>query len=39
LLSAAGNDCATLAKDRFIVGDPTQVTVGIRRYRELFGVT
>lgn len=39
LLSNAGNDYATLAKDRFIIGDPIQVAAEIQRYRELFGIT
>jgi alkanesulfonate monooxygenase SsuD/methylene tetrahydromethanopterin reductase-like flavin-dependent oxidoreductase (luciferase family) len=28
-----------LAQDRFIVGDPVQVSEEITRYRELFGIT
>jgi alkanesulfonate monooxygenase SsuD/methylene tetrahydromethanopterin reductase-like flavin-dependent oxidoreductase (luciferase family) len=39
LLTTAGNDYATLARDRFIVGDPAQVIAEIQRYRELFGIT
>jgi alkanesulfonate monooxygenase SsuD/methylene tetrahydromethanopterin reductase-like flavin-dependent oxidoreductase (luciferase family) len=39
LLTNAGNDYATLARDRFIIGDPTQVIAEIQRYRELFGIT
>jgi alkanesulfonate monooxygenase SsuD/methylene tetrahydromethanopterin reductase-like flavin-dependent oxidoreductase (luciferase family) len=39
LLSNAGNDYTTLAKDRFIIGDPVQVIAEIQRYRELFGIT
>jgi alkanesulfonate monooxygenase SsuD/methylene tetrahydromethanopterin reductase-like flavin-dependent oxidoreductase (luciferase family) len=39
LLSHAGNDYASLAKDRFIIGDPPQVAAEIQRYRELFDVT
>jgi alkanesulfonate monooxygenase SsuD/methylene tetrahydromethanopterin reductase-like flavin-dependent oxidoreductase (luciferase family) len=39
LLAHATNDYASLARDRFIVGDPTQVTEEIQRYRELFGIT
>jgi alkanesulfonate monooxygenase SsuD/methylene tetrahydromethanopterin reductase-like flavin-dependent oxidoreductase (luciferase family) len=39
LLTNAGNDYATLARDRFIIGDPAQVIAEIQRYRELFGIT
>src|SRR5919109_5214018 len=39
LLTNAGNDYATLARDRFIIGDPAQVIAEIERYRDLFGIT
>jgi alkanesulfonate monooxygenase SsuD/methylene tetrahydromethanopterin reductase-like flavin-dependent oxidoreductase (luciferase family) len=39
LLPDAGTDYAALAKDRFIIGDPTQVIEEIQRYREVFGIT
>jgi alkanesulfonate monooxygenase SsuD/methylene tetrahydromethanopterin reductase-like flavin-dependent oxidoreductase (luciferase family) len=39
LLSNAGTDYTTLARDRFIIGDPAQVIEEIQRYRELFGIT
>jgi alkanesulfonate monooxygenase SsuD/methylene tetrahydromethanopterin reductase-like flavin-dependent oxidoreductase (luciferase family) len=39
LLPNAGNDYATLARDRFIIGDPAQVIAELQRYRELFGIT
>jgi alkanesulfonate monooxygenase SsuD/methylene tetrahydromethanopterin reductase-like flavin-dependent oxidoreductase (luciferase family) len=39
LLTDATNDYATLAKDRFIIGDPPQVIAEIQRYHELFGIT
>jgi alkanesulfonate monooxygenase SsuD/methylene tetrahydromethanopterin reductase-like flavin-dependent oxidoreductase (luciferase family) len=39
LLTDAESEYATLAKDRFIVGDPPQVIAEIQRYRELFGIT
>jgi alkanesulfonate monooxygenase SsuD/methylene tetrahydromethanopterin reductase-like flavin-dependent oxidoreductase (luciferase family) len=39
LLGHAGDDYTTLAKDRFIIGDPAQVIAEIQRYRELFGIT
>jgi alkanesulfonate monooxygenase SsuD/methylene tetrahydromethanopterin reductase-like flavin-dependent oxidoreductase (luciferase family) len=39
LLSNAGKDYATLARDRFIIGDPVQVIEEIQRYREFFGIT
>jgi len=38
LLSNAAEDYRTLARERFIIGDPTQVIEEIQRYRELFGV-
>jgi alkanesulfonate monooxygenase SsuD/methylene tetrahydromethanopterin reductase-like flavin-dependent oxidoreductase (luciferase family) len=39
LLTNAGKDYITLARDRFIIGDPVQVIEEIQRYRELFGIT
>jgi alkanesulfonate monooxygenase SsuD/methylene tetrahydromethanopterin reductase-like flavin-dependent oxidoreductase (luciferase family) len=39
LLTNAGEDYASLATDRFIIGDPVQVIDEIQRYRELFGMT
>jgi alkanesulfonate monooxygenase SsuD/methylene tetrahydromethanopterin reductase-like flavin-dependent oxidoreductase (luciferase family) len=39
LLSNVAHDYATLARDRFIVGDASQVTEEIQRYRDLFGIT
>jgi alkanesulfonate monooxygenase SsuD/methylene tetrahydromethanopterin reductase-like flavin-dependent oxidoreductase (luciferase family) len=39
LLPEAAQDYATLARDRFIIGDPPQVVDEIQRYRELFGVS
>jgi alkanesulfonate monooxygenase SsuD/methylene tetrahydromethanopterin reductase-like flavin-dependent oxidoreductase (luciferase family) len=39
LLTNAGEDYATLADNRFIIGDPAQVIDEIQRYRELFGMT
>jgi alkanesulfonate monooxygenase SsuD/methylene tetrahydromethanopterin reductase-like flavin-dependent oxidoreductase (luciferase family) len=39
LLTNAGSAYATLARDRFIIGDPPQVIAEIQRYRELFGIT
>jgi alkanesulfonate monooxygenase SsuD/methylene tetrahydromethanopterin reductase-like flavin-dependent oxidoreductase (luciferase family) len=39
LLTSAGKDYTTLARDRFIIGDPVQVIEEIQRYRELFGIT
>lgn len=39
LLANAGTEYVTLAKDRFIIGDPAQVIDEIQRYRELFGIT
>jgi alkanesulfonate monooxygenase SsuD/methylene tetrahydromethanopterin reductase-like flavin-dependent oxidoreductase (luciferase family) len=39
LLPNAGTDYTTLARDRFIIGDPAQVLEEIQRYRELFGIT
>jgi alkanesulfonate monooxygenase SsuD/methylene tetrahydromethanopterin reductase-like flavin-dependent oxidoreductase (luciferase family) len=39
LLTTAGKDYSTLARDRFIIGDPDQVVDEIQRYRELFGIT
>jgi alkanesulfonate monooxygenase SsuD/methylene tetrahydromethanopterin reductase-like flavin-dependent oxidoreductase (luciferase family) len=39
LLTDAGKDYPTLARDRFIIGDPSQVIDEIQRYRELFGVS
>jgi alkanesulfonate monooxygenase SsuD/methylene tetrahydromethanopterin reductase-like flavin-dependent oxidoreductase (luciferase family) len=38
LLRHAAQDYGTLAHDRFIIGDPTQVVEEIQRYRELFGI-
>jgi alkanesulfonate monooxygenase SsuD/methylene tetrahydromethanopterin reductase-like flavin-dependent oxidoreductase (luciferase family) len=38
LLSHAAQDYRTLARDRFIIGDPAQVVEEIQRYRELFGI-
>ena len=34
-----GTITPTLARDRFIIGDPAQVIEEIQRYRELFGIT
>jgi alkanesulfonate monooxygenase SsuD/methylene tetrahydromethanopterin reductase-like flavin-dependent oxidoreductase (luciferase family) len=39
LLTNAGKDYVTLARDRFIIGDTVQVIEEILRYRELFGTT
>jgi alkanesulfonate monooxygenase SsuD/methylene tetrahydromethanopterin reductase-like flavin-dependent oxidoreductase (luciferase family) len=39
LLTTAGKEYTPLAKDRFIIGDPSQVVEEIQRYRELFGIT
>jgi alkanesulfonate monooxygenase SsuD/methylene tetrahydromethanopterin reductase-like flavin-dependent oxidoreductase (luciferase family) len=39
LLTNAGKDYTTLARDRFIIGDPAQVIEEVQRYRELFGIT
>jgi alkanesulfonate monooxygenase SsuD/methylene tetrahydromethanopterin reductase-like flavin-dependent oxidoreductase (luciferase family) len=39
LLPDAGTDYTTLARDRFIIGDPAHVIEEIQRYRELFGIT
>jgi alkanesulfonate monooxygenase SsuD/methylene tetrahydromethanopterin reductase-like flavin-dependent oxidoreductase (luciferase family) len=39
LLTNAGEDYVSLAKNRFIIGDPAQVIDEIQRYRELFGLT
>jgi alkanesulfonate monooxygenase SsuD/methylene tetrahydromethanopterin reductase-like flavin-dependent oxidoreductase (luciferase family) len=39
LLPHAGTDYPSLARDRFIVGDPVQVSEEIQRYRELLGIT
>jgi alkanesulfonate monooxygenase SsuD/methylene tetrahydromethanopterin reductase-like flavin-dependent oxidoreductase (luciferase family) len=39
LLITAGKDYSTLARNRFIIGDPDQVVDEIQRYRELFGIT
>jgi alkanesulfonate monooxygenase SsuD/methylene tetrahydromethanopterin reductase-like flavin-dependent oxidoreductase (luciferase family) len=39
LLSDAAQDYPSLARDRFVVGDPSQVIEEIQRYRELFGVS
>jgi alkanesulfonate monooxygenase SsuD/methylene tetrahydromethanopterin reductase-like flavin-dependent oxidoreductase (luciferase family) len=38
-LTSAGDDYITLSRDRFIIGDPSQVVAEIQRYRELFGIT
>jgi alkanesulfonate monooxygenase SsuD/methylene tetrahydromethanopterin reductase-like flavin-dependent oxidoreductase (luciferase family) len=39
LLTTAGHDYLTLARDRFIIGDSLQVIEEIQRYRELFGTS
>jgi alkanesulfonate monooxygenase SsuD/methylene tetrahydromethanopterin reductase-like flavin-dependent oxidoreductase (luciferase family) len=39
LLSRVGDEYTALAKDRFMIGDPAEVSAEIQRYRELFGVT
>jgi alkanesulfonate monooxygenase SsuD/methylene tetrahydromethanopterin reductase-like flavin-dependent oxidoreductase (luciferase family) len=39
LLSRAGDEYTTLAKDRFMIGDPAEVRAEIQRYGELFGIT
>ena len=38
-LTEMGQDYASLARDRFIIGDPAQVIDEIQRYREVFGIT
>jgi alkanesulfonate monooxygenase SsuD/methylene tetrahydromethanopterin reductase-like flavin-dependent oxidoreductase (luciferase family) len=39
LLTDIGQDYRSLARDRFIIGDPAQVIAEIKRYRELFGIS
>ena len=39
LLTNAGTDYLSLARDRFIIGDPDQVIDEIQRYREIFGIS
>jgi alkanesulfonate monooxygenase SsuD/methylene tetrahydromethanopterin reductase-like flavin-dependent oxidoreductase (luciferase family) len=39
LLLNVGTDYTTMARDRFIIGDPAQVIEEIQRYREIFGIT
>jgi alkanesulfonate monooxygenase SsuD/methylene tetrahydromethanopterin reductase-like flavin-dependent oxidoreductase (luciferase family) len=39
LLTNTARDYRTLARDRFIIGDPVQVIEEIQRYQELFGIS